>query len=260
MAAKATPLQAVLEKDRGIVIACLAGIIFVSWAYLLAGVGMDMEMIAETAVKPMAPPMWDAGHAAVMLFMWWSMMIAMMLPSAAPMILLYSAINRRNSERSALAGTAFIAAYIVSWGAFSVIATGLQWELQRAGLLSSMLKSTNVVLGAGLLIAAGIWQLTPLKQACLRYCRLPIHFFAHRWRPGAGGAFRMGLEHGAFCIGCCWVLMALLFYGGVMNLTWIVGLAVYVLIEKLIPAGHRIGRSAGALLILWGGALLYSGS
>jgi predicted metal-binding membrane protein len=112
------------------------------------------------------------------------------------------------------------------------------------------------MLGAGLLIAAGIYQLTPLKHACLRHCRSPIFFITHHWRPGDLGALRMGVEHGAFCTGCCWFLMALLFYGGIMNLYWIVGLAVFVLLEKTIPAGHWLGGLTGVLLIAWGAALV----
>ena len=113
-----------------------------------------------------------------------------------------------------------------------------------------------MLLGAGLLIAAGAYQLSPLKHACLRHCRSPLFFISHHWRPGNLGALRMGVEHGAFCTGCCWFLMALLFYGGIMNLYWIVGLAVFVLLEKTIPAGHWLGRITGALLIAWGGALV----
>ena len=133
-----------------------------------------------------------------------------------------------------------------------MVATGLQWGLERLALLSPMMQATSLYLGAALLIGAGLYQLTPLKYACLRHCRSPFDFIANHWRQGTGGAFRMGLEHGLFCLGCCWVLMALLFYGGVMNLWWIAGLAIYVLLEKLAPAGPRLGRYTGALLILWG--------
>ena len=138
----------------------------------------------------------------------------------------------------------------------SMVAVAAQWGLERSGLLSATMASTSVMLGAGLLIAAGLYQLTPLKHACLRHCRSPIFFITHHGRPGELGALRMGIEHGAFCTGCCWFLMALLFYGGVMNLYWIVGLALFVLLEKTIPAGHWLGGLTGVLLIAWGGALL----
>jgi predicted metal-binding membrane protein len=211
------------------------------------------------AMAAMAPAAWTPGYAVLMFFMWWIMMMAMMLPSAAPMILLFATINRKQREKGApyVPTGIFAAGYVLIWGAFSLIAVAAQWGLERSGLLSSM-ASTSVALGAGLLIAAGIYQLTPLKHACLRHCRSPIAFITHHWRSGDVGALRMGIEHGAFCTGCCWFLMALLFYGGIMNLYWIVGLALFVLLEKTIPAGHWLGRLAGLLLIAWGGALLFA--
>jgi predicted metal-binding membrane protein len=186
------------------------------------------------------------------------MMVAMMLPSAAPMILLYAAVNRKAHERGApfVPTGVFAVGYLATWGVFSLLAVTLQWGLERTALLSSMMASTSLVLGGLLLIAAGAWQLTPLKHACLKHCRSPLHFLSHHWRKGRGGAFRMGVEHGAFCLGCCWFLMGLLFYGGVMNLYWIVGLAAYVLLEKTVPAGHWLGSAAGVGLIAWGGVLL----
>jgi predicted metal-binding membrane protein len=216
----------------------------------------DSGVMGEMAA--MAPLTWTPAYAVLMLAMWWTMMMAMMLPSAAPMILLFALINRRQREQGApyVATGIFAAGYALVWGAFSIIAVTAEWSLERSNLLSSMMASTSVLLGAGLLIAAGIYQLTPLKHACLRHCRSPIFFITHHWRPGEFGALRMGVEHGAFCTGCCWFLMALLFYGGIMNLYWIVGLAVFVLLEKTIPAGHWLGGVAGILLIAWGGALL----
>ena len=212
----------------------------------------------DMAMAAMSPAAWTPGYAVLMFFMWWIMMMAMMLPSAAPMILLFALFNRKQREKGApyVPTGIFAAGYLLVWGAFSVVAVAAQWGLERSGLLSSMMASTSVILGAGLLIAAGIYQLTPLKHACLRHCRSPIFFISHHWRPGELGALRMGIEHGAFCTGCCWFLMALLFYGGVMNLYWIVGLALFVLLEKTIPAGHWLGGLAGLLLIAWGGILL----
>ncbi len=186
------------------------------------------------------------------------MMAAMMLPSAAPMILLYATIARRRSERgeSATAAGVFAFGYLAVWSVFSLAATALQHELEKAALLSPMMEATSITLAGAVLIAAGLYQWTPLKQACLRYCRSPLDFLLAYWRPGAPGAFLMGLRHGAVCLGCCWLLMLLLFAGGVMNLAWIAGIAVFVLVEKLSPAGHWIGRAAGALLVAWGGATL----
>ena len=134
----------------------------------------------------------------------------------------------------------------------SLLAVAAQWVLVREGLLSAMMMSTNRLLGSGLLMAAGFWQLTPLKTICLRHCRAPLSFLSAHWRPGAGGAFTMGIKHGVFCLGCCWFLMTLLFYGGVMNLSWIIGLALFVFVEKMMPAGLAFARMIGLLLIAWG--------
>lgn len=291
MTARISPLEAILRRDRTVVVAALVAVIVAAWMYILLGAGMGMsafEMTAspfagsgemDMAMEPdapammdggsdtamgddmtmvMAPMAWTPGYAVLMFFMWWIMMVAMMLPSASPMILLFARFNRSQREKGApyVPTGIFALGYLWVWAAFSVVAVSAQWGLERSGLLSSMLASTSVALGAGLLIAAGVYQLTPLKYACLKHCRSPLFFISHHWRPGEWGALRMGLEHGAYCTGCCWFLMALLFYGGVMNLFWIIGLAVLVLVEKAAPAGHWVGWIMGAGLIAWGGALL----
>ncbi len=150
----------------------------------------------------------------------------------------------------------FAAGYLAVWAGFSAAAVALQWGLEGRGLLSGMMATTTAWMGAAILIAAGLWQLAPIKHACLRQCRSPVRFLAEHWRAGSGGAFRMGLVHGAYCLGCCWFLMALLFFGGVMNLWWIGGLAAYVLLEKLMPIGHWLGYAVGAGLVGWGAWLL----
>ena len=253
-----------------IVIAGLLTVIMLSWIYILMGAGLDMqdqgggsllsggsmggavEMPMEAIMTPAA---WTPSYAVLLFFMWWVMMVAMMLPGAAPMLLLYALINRKQRERGApfVPTGVFASGYIVVWGSFSLLAVGLQWGLERAALLSSTIAGTTAAFGGILLIAAGAYQLTPLKHACLRHCRGPLQFITRHWRKGTFGAFRMGLVHGAFCFGCCWVLMGLLFVGGVMNLYWIAGLAIFVLLEKTIPAGHRLGSLAGLGLIAWGG-------
>jgi predicted metal-binding membrane protein len=291
-------LDLVLRRDRKIAIFILVTVITASWLYLLAGAGTGMyphevavlvptQMRIEastpstasmsghetmkaasgqssTANMLISPVTWTPGYALVMFSMWWLMMIAMMLPSAAPMVLLHVSITRKglaradeagrnvSSHRLRLATTAFIAGYLAMWGAFSLVAVVAQWALERGEFLSAMMMSRSKLLGSGLLLAAGLWQLTPLKTACLHNCRSPIGFLSSHWRPGVGGAFRMGIEHGIFCVGCCWFLMALLFYGGVMNLIWIIGLALLVLAEKMMPAGVAFGRVTGLLLITWG--------
>ena len=248
-------IEGAVRRDRIVVLAALTLVIVLSWGYVLAGAGMGMSAIEMTRMSTMKmgsgmmmePAVWDLGYAGVMFVMWWVMMSAMMLPSAAPMVLLFAAMNRKHRERGNpfASTTVFASAYLIVWAGFSLVAVALQWGLERLAMLSPMLVSVNVVLGGCLLLAAGLYQLTPIKQACLRHCRSTLQFILTRWRSGSGGAFRMGLEHGAYCVGCCWFLMGLLFFGGVMNLYWIAGLAVFVLIEKTIPAGHWVGHAVG---------------
>lgn len=255
-------IEALLERDRVIAIVALVVVIGASWAYILTGAGTGMTAFSMTGLDlgtyPMAPAPWSAGHAVVMFFMWWIMMVAMMLPSAAPMILLHAKVARgqRRTSSSATPVTSFTMGYLAAWAGFSFAAVVAQWALEESELLSGMMASTNSAFGGGLLVAAGLWQLTPLKHACLRHCRSPIGFLSSRWRSGSLGALRMGIEHGIYCVGCCWFLMALLFYGGVMNLYWIIGLAVFVLFEKIAPAGHWFGRAGGWMLLAWGGLVL----
>jgi predicted metal-binding membrane protein len=251
-----------------VVIAALLAVIAASWAWILAGAGLgtgDMEMpvmdMSGMGMSDMAMPAaesWSLAYAALMFAMWWVMMVAMMLPSAAPMILLYARLDRRQRERGEplLATGVFAAGYLVAWAAFSLAAASTQWALERTGLMSPAMSTTSMALAGGLLIAAGIYQMTPLKNACLRHCRSPVSFLSSHWRDGRRGALVMGLQHGAYCVGCCWVLMALLFVGGVMDLSWIAGLALLVLVEKLAPAGHWLGRTLGLGLVGWGAVVL----
>jgi predicted metal-binding membrane protein len=282
LVAAAFDLESVLRRDRLVVVIALVAVIVLSWAYILAGAGMGMSAFEMTqmtqsvgvsdSTQPsmqemstggtaadslMATGTWTVGYAVVIFLMWWVMMLGMMLPSAAPLLLLFARMMRKEKGAPYVPTGVFALGYVVMWAAFSAIATGAQWGLEASGLLSGIMVGTSAVLAAALLIAAGVWQLTPLKNACLRHCRSPIGFLSAHWRPGRTGAFRMGLVHGAFCLGCCWFLMALLFYGGVMNLYWIIGLALYILIEKLLPAGVRIGQLTGVALIAWGAVLLF---
>lgn len=214
-------------------------------------------MPAMTALRP-APGPWSAADFAWMFLMWAVMMVAMMLPSVTPMVLLYSrTIRHRASQGRADTGAGaatalFAAGYLVAWIGFSALATVVNWTLHQQGLLSSMMGSTVPRIGGLALVAAGLYQWTPLKDACLAHCRSPIGFLADHWREGALGTLRMGLEHGAYCIGCCWLLMALLFVLGVMNLVWILVLTAFVLVEKLVPHGRLSARAAGTALLAWG--------
>lgn len=249
-------LTAVLRRERAISIGALLAVIVLCWAYLITGAGMAAhEMDGMGMAMPATMEPWPAERTFVLLVMWSVMMGAMMLPSAAPMILFYGTVTRARSNPAA--GTAaFAAGYSAAWIVFSLGAVALQLALERSGLLSPMMQTTSTALAGALLIAAGIYQWTPLKQACLRRCRSPLEFMMAHWRDGTAGAFVMGTRHGVYCLGCCGMLMLLLFVGGIMSLAWIAGLAAFVLIEKLAPAGRWTSRGAGALLVIWGAAML----
>lgn len=251
-------LQHALRRERVVVVSGLLAVIALAWVYLLNGAGTMEEM--GDMLMPMSTGPWTAGHTLVMFAMWAVMMAAMMLPSAAPMILLYGTIShKRMAQGEEVPGSfAFMAGYVAVWVGFSLVAVALQFGLEAAALLSPMMEATSVGLAAAVLIAAGIYQWTPLKRSCLEHCRSPLDFVLTRWREGRSGAFLMGLQHGTYCLGCCWVLMLLLFVGGVMNMVWIAGLAAYVLVEKLAPAGPWISRGLGLILIAWGVATLFA--
>jgi len=250
--------EGILRRDRKLVIAGLGGIAGLAWIYIaylaagMAGMGADMVM-------PQMHP-WGAVDLLLTFVMWAIMMVAMMVPSATPMVLLFAATERkRREERSPVGITAlFLLGYLLVWSAYSMGATVLQWGLHSAALLSPMMVSTSDVLGGALLVGAGTFQLTPLKEACLHHCRTPLHFFMGEWRAGARGALVMGMKHGGYCVGCCWILMALLFVAGVMNLLWVAGITILVLVERVAPRGDVIGRATGVLFIVAG--LVLAGS
>jgi predicted metal-binding membrane protein len=255
-AASAAPsaLEQILRRDRAVVISAIVIIAAIAWTYTayLAGTGMgiaDMEMgMADMRSLSGA----DFG---LMYVMWVVMMIAMMAPSAAPMLLMFATLNRKRREREApyVPTGVFLAGYVIVWAAFSLGATAGNWGLHQASLLSTMMgSSTSGYLGGTLLLIAGAFQWTPLKYNCLKQCRTPMGFLITSWREGHRGALRMGLEHGAICLGCCWALMLLLFVLGVMNLVWIAALAAFVLAEKIGPMGEWVSRVSGVLLAGWG--------
>ena len=214
------------------IVTAMALMLAASWAFV-AWMTLDMSHPFVRMMMPMDAS-WTLATVAAVAIMWTAMMIAMMLPSAAPMILMFDAIDRRNhaAQHLRVRSLYFAAAYLVIWIAFSIIATGVQWGLQHNGLLTPMIESRSHWLTAALLIVAGLYQLTPLKHACLNYCRTPVGFLMSQWREGAHGAWQMGLRHGLYCSGCCWALMLLLFVAGVMNPLWIVVLTIIVALEK----------------------------
>ena len=204
-----------------------------------------MDSPAVQLMMPMSA--WSVANWLAVFTMWTVMMAAMMLPSAAPMVLCFAALNRRRNEgaRTLL----FVAAYLALWAAFGGAAAAAQWALQSIGWVSPMIVSTSSVLSAALLLIAGVFQFSRLKHACLRACRSPLGFLMSDWRDGLWGAWRMGVRHGLYCLGCCWALMALLFVGGVMNLLWIGALAGLVAMEKLAPKGEVAAQVLGGLMI-----------
>lgn len=236
--------------------------VIAAWVYLIEGPmpgSMSGEGMAGMAMAATTVTSWGWKEGLLLFLMWAVMMVAMMLPSAAPMILLFSRISAARSARGdrATPVTFFAAGYLSAWGAFSAIAAFIQWTLHSFAVLSPAMRTSSHIAGAAILIGAGIYQWLPVKQTCLSHCRSPLGFLSTSWREGRAGAVRMGLEHGAFCVGCCWMLMALLFVAGVMNLAWVAVLSAIVLVEKALPGGPVVARAAGALLIV-AGVLLVS--
>ena len=228
------PFDSLLTRDRFWILAGIAGMTGLSWLYLLwTAAGMETMQMADVMLGAQ-PTRWTSVDFLLMFLMWAIMMVAMILPSATPMILLFAMVNRRRQHQRAavVSPVVFAAGYLGVWTVFSLVATAMQYALHSAGLLSPMMATTNTLLGGVALGGAGLYQWSSLKSNCLRQCQSPLHFLTTHWRDGAGGAIRMGWTHGLYCLGCCWFLMCLLFVGGVMNLLWIAGLAVLVLIEK----------------------------
>src|SRR5437773_1382574 len=244
-------LERLLKTDRAVVAAGLAAVAVVAWVYMVH----EARAMANTGVcqcagiKMSGPDMqsWGGMELSGLFLMWAEMMVAMMVPSAAPMILMFAAVNRkrREQERPFVPTGVFLLGYLIVWTGFSALAAVAQWILHAKALLSPMMVGTSPLLGGALLIVAGVFQWTPLKNACLTHCRSPLSFLMADWREGQRGAFVMGLKHGAYCTGCCWFLMALLFVAGIMNILWVGGISILVLLEKVAPQGLPLGRIVG---------------
>src|SRR5262245_31554928 len=249
-----TILESALRFDRTPALVLLIAVLLVSWMWIVV-MARDMYGPMTGASAWMMTAVWDARHLALLWAMWAVMMIGMMLPSAMPMLLSYGVIARRSAAETSAASRqiyALAAGYLAVWALFSLGATALQRLLATLLFVSSMMEVTSSTVGASLLLVAGVYQLTPLKLACLRTCQSPFGFLMSHWRTGTAGAFRMGFEHGLLCVGCCWALMLLLFAGGVMNLAVIAALTALVAVEKLTPFGIHGARIAGVLLIAAG--------
>jgi predicted metal-binding membrane protein len=270
-------LATLLRRDRLVVAAALIVVTLLAWAYLLwlsaqmaaegtTGMadmpGMDMSSMVG-AVTPSIRA-WSPADFAFIFAMWAVMMVGMMTPSVAPMVLLYAGVGRKAAKSGTpFASTGwFFAGYLAVWTAFSALATFAQWALTSLALLTPMMAASSATLGGIVLVAVGLYQWTPLKETCLRSCQAPLAFLvAHGgFRGEPLGALRLGIAHGGYCLGCCFALMALLFVGGIMNVLWIAGLTILVLVEKIVPAGRLIPRISGALISAAGIWLLVQGS
>jgi len=243
-------------SDRAIVSIGLLGVAGLGWLYIVR-LGREMAVMADMAMAMPQMTPWDLADFVLTFLMWAVMMVAMMVPSASPMILTFATINRKRlADETPLIRTGlFLVGYLLVWAGYSLLAALGQWGLHAAALITPAMVVTPW-LGGILLVAAGVYQFTSLKDVCLSRCQSPFGFILTQWREGAAGALVMGLRHGAFCVGCCWVLMALLFVAGVMNLLWVAAIAAFVLLEKVAPLGRVVSRLAGAILILWGAWLL----
>ncbi len=239
-----------MKNSRGIAGGVLALITGLSWLWIVV-MARDMYGTMSGPAAWMMTSEWGGTHFLLLWLMWAVMMAAMMLPSAAPTLLLYRGAARVQGPASPAATRVFWLAggYLVVWAAFSIVATLLQWLLATSGLLTRMMEPASAFMSAALLAVAGVYQLTPLKQACLRACRSPLSFLMGNTRPGGIGTFRLGITHGVYCLGCCWALMLLLFAGGVMSLPVILGLTAWVLVEKLLPLGERSSYVSGVVLL-----------
>lgn len=247
--------ESMLTRDRPILLGGVAVITLLSWLYLIRMAAGAAGMESHAAhMHAESPAFW------LTFAMWSIMMVAMMLPAASPFVLCFAATHRqRKSESLPYVSTGiFLAGYFSVWTAFSAFTALLQQVLHRMALLSPAMTATSWTFAGGLLVAAGVYQWTPLKDSCLHHCRSPLGFLLGDWHDGPWGALRMGAEHGIFCVGCCWALMLLPFAAGVMSILWMAALTVFILIEKVIPGGEIVGRVAGALLVLSGGALILS--
>jgi predicted metal-binding membrane protein len=247
-------LESLLRRDRQLVLAGLGATAALAWAYQLT-MAWGMEH-ASPGMAMLMPNMrlWRAWDLFLLFAMWFVMMVAMMLPSVAPTVLVFAELARQRREARSpfVSAGVFLAGYVAAWGAFSLLATLAQWRLHQAAVVSAAMDTTSPLVAGGLLVASGLFQWTPWKDACLTRCRSPLGFILNHWREGLRGALRVGFLHGSFCVGCCALLMALLFVNGVMNVLWMAALTALVLVEKLAPAGRSTPRLIGAALVGWG--------
>lgn len=249
---KSLKIESLLQREQLLVFSGLAIVILISWAYMLhmgwrmSGIGMEMTLACMMR--------WGPGDIAHIFIMWATMMVAMMFPSATPMILMFTTVNQRQGEtqRPLMPTGLFVLGYFLVWTAYSALAALAQWGLHVATLLSHNLVITSPLLGGVLLAAAGVFQLTPFRDTCMSKCRSPLGFLMAEWREGRLGTLIMGLKHGLNCVGCCWLLMLLSFALGIMNIMWMAIVTVFMLVEKAYPRSQWVSRTTGLILVAWG--------
>jgi len=248
-------IAALPGRDRVRIATCIGLLTVLAWVYLLH-LSRQMSMLHDKVMPEMGMTMdmpWTAADVFFTFGMWAVMMVGMMSVTAAPVLLLFAAVQaKHNRPGASLAVLLFGLGYLTVWIGFSAGATLAQWALHQAAMLSPAMAASSPRLAGGVLIAAGAYQLTPWKQACLTHCRSPLGFLMTNWRDGKLGALHMGMNHGVYCLGCCWALMCVLFVVGVMNLVWVAALTGFVLIEKTGPAGAMVARVAGAAMVIAG--------
>ncbi|MCZ6564968.1 MAG: DUF2182 domain-containing protein [Gammaproteobacteria bacterium] len=250
------------QQDKIIVITGLLTVAALGWIYMfyLAWAMENMHLVDIWMPPRGGERTWTAWDFILLFLMWLTMMLAMMTPTAAPMVMMFTTVNKQKKVRQQpyVSTFIFLAGYLVAWAIFSIVASAIQWPLHESGLLNPMMNSRSYLMSGGILILAGLYQWTPMKNVCLEHCRTPLGFLMTAWKDGNFGAFKMGLHHGLFCVGCCWALMAILFAVGVMNMLWVTLITIFVLVEKISPISPSLVRMlTGFALIAWGSYWLH---
>lgn len=244
-------------KDKNIIFFGLFIVTAIGWSYMfyMAWAMHNMHMVDMWMPPLSGTRIWTLYDFFMLILMWFIMMVAMMTPTVVPMVTMFATVNKsKKLKQQPYAPTwLFLSGYLLAWGIFSVLVSLIQWPLHEKGLLDPMMDSKSYLLSGSILIIAGIYQFTPLKDVCLNQCRTPLGFIMTAWKEGYGGALRMGIHHGLFCVGCCWVLMLILFAVGVMNMLWVILITIFVLLEKVLPISVKVMRTISGLgLIIWG--------
>ena len=250
------------QQDKIIVITGLLTVAALGWIYMfyLAWAMENMHLVDIWMPPRGGERTWTAWDFILLFLMWLTMMLAMMTPTAAPMVMMFTTVNKQKKVRQQpyVSTFIFLAGYLVAWAIFSIVASAIQWPLHESGLLNPMMNSRSYLMSGGIMILAGLYQWTPMKNVCLEHCRTPLGFLMTAWKDGNFGAFKMGLHHGLFCVGCCWALMAILFAVGVMNMLWVTLITIFVLVEKIAPISPSLVRMlTGFALIAWGSYWLH---